>query len=237
MTYNHRWRSRTAFQSKQRPHAQAPAKDKRHASPSCSVRSPEFWLSSCMQSYAASMRPSIRSQVDEGIRFFSPPCSWSSTSSSSRFFVRAFNAVHNSREPVPLCHEQVDFYPQGQDVSLCVFVVLAKRIRELIRVMCCIFEFLLGPSMVFYDLSQLIHQATVMEICWKSALNYFKLFPIPGSWHGTSRFQLEVQHRLVQLGCNNCNACNTRLRPLFLLTQTFWDVLMRLRVWTVWWAF
>ena len=53
-------------------------------------------------------------------------------------------SVHCTREPVLLRHEQVDFYPQEQDVSLRVLVVLAKQICESIRVMYCVFELLLS---------------------------------------------------------------------------------------------
>ena len=73
-------------------------------------------------------------------------------------------SVHSTREPDPLRSEHVDFCQQGLDISLRVFVILAKRIRESISVMYYVFEFLFGRSMDFDDFSHLIHRATG----WKS---------------------------------------------------------------------
>ena len=82
----------------------------------------------------------------------------------------------SGREPVTLLPEQVDFCLQGLNVSLRVFVVLAKRMRESISVIYHVFEFLLGLLIVFYDFSLLIHQAMFMESaltdCTKS-VSYF----------------------------------------------------------------
>ena len=71
---------------------------------------------------------------------------------------------HSTREPVPLRPERRGFCQQGLDVSLRVFVVSAKQIRESIPIMYNVFEFLPDLSMVFFYFLQLIHQATVMEI-------------------------------------------------------------------------
>ena len=69
------------------------------------------------------------------------------------------------REPVPLCPEQAGFCAQVLKVSLRGLVVPAKRMTVSITVLYYELEFLLGLSMVFYDFSQLIHQAAVIEIC------------------------------------------------------------------------
>ena len=135
-----------------------------------------------MWSYAASMRLPILSRVDEGILFFSSSCSMGGTvfmelDQPKLVFTILCQRVHSSREPVPLLPEQVDFCLQGLDVSLTIFVVLAKRIRKSISVMYYALEFLLCLSMVFYDFLQLIHQATVGNLLFLT----LTLFPIPGS--------------------------------------------------------
>ena len=83
---------------------------------------------------------------------------------------------HSTREPVPLRPERRGFCQQGLDVSLRVFVVSAKQIRESIPIMYNVFEFLLSLSMVFYDFLQQIHPATVM----KSALT--NAYTLSYSW-------------------------------------------------------
>ena len=69
-----------------------------------------------------------------------------------------------------------------------------------ITVLYYVFEFLRGLSMVFYDFSQVIHQATVL---WKSALtasNSVSLcfqFLVLGMQPGIFQVQIEVQHLSV----------------------------------------
>ena len=125
-------------------------------------------------------------------------------------------SLHSTREPVPLRPEQVCVCPRVLEVSLCVFAVAAKRMTVLITYCVISWSFFT----VFQMSSMNSRRWFTKPLVWNSALTDSN--SLSNSWFLACNLAFSAQS-LASVGCNNCCACNTRLRPLFFLTLTFWD--------------
>ena len=154
------------------------------------------------------MRQPIRARVDEEIRFFSSPCSWSSNSNSSRFFVlpeSLFPCVLSRLLPRRLlassgglCSRICSPCESNDSIKNCLDLCL--RVSSLSSS---------GLLLVWFLAADLPGYENLL---WVTLTLFSTLASV--SWHTTSCFSLSS----ASVGCNNCGACNTSLQLPFLLT-------------------